>query len=331
MVYCLNMVKIFILLFSFSFIAAANAFTIKTPYSESIECTKNNDSSCPINSCETLNVKTASGVVKSSESYYVDTGIAGMEHLHFDAFFNSYSLGFRFSYGETQDRIHQSSSLTRSNMSYVYFKERSLLKKVTESLERKCKNNADKFLLKKINNYLKLANSEVFYRQLKSRKSLFNKQGTYFSAKQAQINFGKKPIQAPEVLLESEVNELYNQLLLIPGIDFSNIEGNCNVRSSVMSSYLSQKGIRSIQIAFHADMSYRPGYTWGYHVAPMVTILKDGLLVDYVIDPSLFNEPVRKEVWMNKLESYLMNSYSPRLILYEPGVDVGAINKHITR
>ena len=72
---------------------------------------------------------------------------------------------------------------------------------------------------------------------------------------------------------------------------------------------------------------------WWYHVAPVVMVRRFGVVKPYVIDPSLFNEPVPVERWYNIQTSHegasIDRTYFTPQYQFSPGVDPTPQNRYL--
>lgn len=97
--------------------------------------------------------------------------------------------------------------------------------------------------------------------------------------------------------------ELFRQLASDPSIPFGYPEDGCYARAHYMAHLLNAQGI-TVGKAFlegnlrvESSNSERGVVHWGYHVAPVVMIRRNGISRPYVIDPSLFSTPVPAARW----------------------------------
>lgn len=110
-------------------------------------------------------------------------------------------------------------------------------------------------------------------------------------------------------------------------IPFAYPEDGCYARAHKMAMLMEKRKIISAKVFIEGDLevetSYSPSGTvvWWYHVAPVVLVKKDGKLLPYVLDPSIFNRPVSAEEWFDiqtkKRKSSKKVYYTPRFV-YQP-------------
>ncbi len=122
------------------------------------------------------------------------------------------------------------------------------------------------------------------------------------------------------ILNEEELGKLFEYLSTRSNIPFHVVQDGCFGRAYLM---ITAAGLKNISLAKRVFETRNNGVIlipsednkwrlrWYYHVAPLVYLrLESGEVVERVIDPSLFNHPVSKEEFLDKL---LSNS---------PGVEV---------
>jgi hypothetical protein len=125
-----------------------------------------------------------------------------------------------------------------------------------------------------------------------------------------RIDAGKGKITGPDgkettisVVSEAQAQSLFSQMARQSRIPFRYPEDGCYARAHAMSALMERRGIVSGKAFIEGDLRvstpHSPGgsVSWWYHVAPIVLVEKDGELMPYVIDPSIFNRAVPVEEW----------------------------------
>lgn len=101
---------------------------------------------------------------------------------------------------------------------------------------------------------------------------------------------------------EAELMKLFNYLKNQP-IPFKYIADGCYARAHKMRQLMLQKGIECKKQFVYGSLRAFNGYcctSWVYHVAPLVKVkTSNGRVVEKIIDPSMFQEPVAPETWRN--------------------------------
>jgi len=101
---------------------------------------------------------------------------------------------------------------------------------------------------------------------------------------------------------------LQNTFDVLKGFDdelvFSEYGNGCESRAHEMARMLDEMCIESAKVFVESDKIQLPGKTWwwGYHVAPIVLVNEGQKINPYVLDPSLFSEPVSLNRWLGKLK-----------------------------
>jgi hypothetical protein len=105
------------------------------------------------------------------------------------------------------------------------------------------------------------------------------------------------------ILPLDQAKSLFDEMAAQPHIPFRFPEDGCYARGHEMSKLMEKKGVISGKVFLEGDLRVETpnspkGYVqWWYHVAPIVLVEKNGKLEPYVIDPSIFSEPVPAEEW----------------------------------
>ncbi len=117
------------------------------------------------------------------------------------------------------------------------------------------------------------------------------------------------------VISESKLTELFEYLSTRSSIPFHIKWDGCYARAYLMNSYAEIKQVELAKIVVEvtnqdeevmeiASPDNQWLLRWYYHVAPIVFVrLETGKVVQRVIDPSLFEHPVSREVFLDKLTS----------------------------
>ena len=85
---------------------------------------------------------------------------------------------------------------------------------------------------------------------------------------------------------------------------FSEYGNGCESRAHEIARMLDEICIESAKVFVESDKIQLTGKTWwwGYHVAPIVLVNEGQKINPYVLDPSLFGEPVSLTKWLGKLK-----------------------------
>jgi Glutaminase len=99
-----------------------------------------------------------------------------------------------------------------------------------------------------------------------------------------------------------------------PCIPFEYVPDGCFVRAHKMKeiiekkfSYCCEKVFSYGELNIRADKWGGCCISWWYHVAPMIRVKEGGRTVCYVIDPSMFNEPVLLSTWLDAQQNTSCN------------------------
>ena len=104
--------------------------------------------------------------------------------------------------------------------------------------------------------------------------------------------------------------EIFRDLASDPTVPFGYPEDGCYARAHHMAHRLNALGITVGKAFLEGNLrvestnSARGVVHWGYHVAPVVMIRRFGISRPYVIDPSLFTEPVPVARWYHAQTSH---------------------------
>jgi hypothetical protein len=103
-------------------------------------------------------------------------------------------------------------------------------------------------------------------------------------------------------LSEAEANALFQRLAAIKDIPFEYKNDGCFARAHAMCRIMQEQGVTSGKIwSFAVDKALAvpgTGITWGYHVAPIVSVMgSDGVARTMVFDPSLGSKPMQFGEW----------------------------------
>ena len=102
--------------------------------------------------------------------------------------------------------------------------------------------------------------------------------------------------------------ELFNEALQMEEIIWSNTLEACNARAHLMSRKFESLGVYVDKVWPSGSILIKEGadfFEWSFHVAPVVYVKSaKGKIVKIVIDPSLFDEPVLLDKWVDKLNFY---------------------------
>ncbi len=111
-------------------------------------------------------------------------------------------------------------------------------------------------------------------------------------------------------------------------IPFGFPQDGCFARAHEMSYLLEKQGIITGKVMatgvfrIQSDKTEKGAVTWGFHVAPVIVVDDGTGRSVWVIDPSLFTEPVPLESWLAILTSHpkasLKNAYLTTRYVYHP-------------
>lgn len=127
------------------------------------------------------------------------------------------------------------------------------------------------------------------------------------------------------VLTEDEAKSLYDEIASRDDIPFGYPLDGCYARAHKMVRIMEEQGVVAgkafVEGQLYVDTKFGE-VGWGYHVAPVVLIKKDGKVLPYVFDPSLFDKPVPYEAWKGKMlakkKSVLESEYYTNRYAYDP-------------
>ncbi len=105
------------------------------------------------------------------------------------------------------------------------------------------------------------------------------------------------------VLSEREASNLFKEFKSDDSIPHKYYPTGCNDRATAMARIAEKKQIEMGKVYIHGMLRAKllglPGHIamWGWHVAPVVYVMKNNKPQLMVFDPSLFNGPVTQEKW----------------------------------
>lgn len=112
------------------------------------------------------------------------------------------------------------------------------------------------------------------------------------------------------VMNDEYILKIFQEMTVQKKIPFGYPEDGCFARAHEMSYQLDQKEIHTGKVfatgRFRVDNSKaeKGVITWGFHVAPFMLVDDGKVKKPWVIDPSLFYEPVPIEKWLEKLTEH---------------------------
>ena len=119
------------------------------------------------------------------------------------------------------------------------------------------------------------------------------------------------------VISEKHADYLFEYLSNLSHIPFDYPEDGCFARAHAMVRELDDLGINSAKsfiegnLRVETDKSPKGYVKWSYHVAPTILVYKNGKVVPYIFDPSIFDKPVPVEEW-HKIQTLHTNGYYRR-------------------
>lgn len=127
------------------------------------------------------------------------------------------------------------------------------------------------------------------------------------------------------VLSEDEAKTLYDDIASREDIPFGYPMDGCYARAHQMVRIMEEQGVIAgkafVEGQLYVDTKFGE-VGWGYHVAPVVLVKKDGKVQPYVFDPSLFEKPVPYETWKGKMlvkkKAVLESEYYTNRFAYDP-------------
>jgi hypothetical protein len=123
-------------------------------------------------------------------------------------------------------------------------------------------------------------------------------------------------------LSAAEAGQVFHDLAAQPQIPFNWPRDGCYARAHEMGRIMAEKGIESRKVwnygHLHVDGTSMGTVTWGYHVAPIVSVKgSDGVTRDMVMDPSMFDHPVPVAEWTGaQHDPSSTTETSPRDVFY---------------
>lgn len=109
------------------------------------------------------------------------------------------------------------------------------------------------------------------------------------------------------------LNDIFQYLKSLDHIPFGYAKDGCYARAHEMAMILEEKGIKSGKVFLEGDLKVKKGkedIKWWYHVAPII-MSQDEV---YVLDPSIFNKPVKLQTWINIQTKHNDNKYDSKYI-----------------
>lgn len=141
-------------------------------------------------------------------------------------------------------------------------------------------------------------------------------------------DFNKKAIPVSVLSLEEGKN-IFQNLAANPTIPFGHITDGCEARAHMMSYLMNQRNLIPAKILLSSRIK---GLTvevvdttstkdnkkivkWDYHIAPVLFLEENGKSELYVLDPSIFQQPVPYQTWLDKQVQHIpLEIRSPTLI-----------------
>ncbi|MCY4523434.1 MAG: protein-glutamine glutaminase family protein [Halobacteriovoraceae bacterium] len=123
-----------------------------------------------------------------------------------------------------------------------------------------------------------------------------------------------------QTITRQKARELFQEALQIKKIDWNNIREGCTARAHLMARKFESMGVYTDKVWFHGDtIHFSKGDNksfWFFHVSPLVYVKSpEGNTIKLIIDPTLFNQPVTLDTWIDKLNTSEFNivetSYPP--------------------
>jgi len=134
--------------------------------------------------------------------------------------------------------------------------------------------------------------------------------------------------QTVSVVNDEYALKLFQEMTVQNKIPFGFPEDGCFARAHEMSYQLQEKGIFTGkvfaigQFRVASNKALKGAVTWGFHVAPFLIVNSGKGEEIWVIDPSLFYEPISLQNWLEKLtaqpKSKLSNVYLASRFIYHP-------------
>lgn len=121
--------------------------------------------------------------------------------------------------------------------------------------------------------------------------------------RRAELTTPDRRIRISEISFE-HANTLFRTLSQDPQLPFAFPEDGCYARSRYMAQFLNRQDLNVGQIYVEGRLQVESRFAprgivnWRYHVAPVIMVRRNGRTHPYVLDPSLFSEPVPIERWM---------------------------------
>ncbi len=119
-------------------------------------------------------------------------------------------------------------------------------------------------------------------------------------------------------------------------IPFNYVADGCYARAHIMKKLMEEKfGVTCQKIVtiglndrqtLNVYSSQGCCVSWRWHIAPLVYVWQNGQWLDYVIDPSMFTQPVRASQWVNAQANRNCNSFAQVGMVKTYSGDVYAVN-----
>ena len=104
-----------------------------------------------------------------------------------------------------------------------------------------------------------------------------------------------------------KAKKLFDQQAKRSDISWNYQDDGCFARAHLMTRDFKKSGVTSDKVWARGDFKIiaKDGHLieWNYHVAPIVYVKQNGKVEKYVIDPSVADEPVTVEDWLNRFSS----------------------------
>lgn len=127
------------------------------------------------------------------------------------------------------------------------------------------------------------------------------------------------------VMSEDEAKSLFDEIASRDDIPFGYPLDGCYARAHQMVRIMEEQGVIAgkafVEGQLYVDTKFGE-VGWGYHVAPVVLVKKDGKVQPYIFDPSIFDKPVPYETWKGKMlakkKAVLESEYYTNRYAYDP-------------
>ncbi len=127
------------------------------------------------------------------------------------------------------------------------------------------------------------------------------------------------------VLSDVEAKKMFDEIISHDEIPFGYPMDGSYARAHKMVRLMDEQGITAgkafIEGKLYADSKFGE-VGWGYQVAPVVLVKVNGKVNPYIIDPSLFDQPVPYETWRAKMlvkkKAVINSEYYTNRFAYDP-------------